>query len=53
MDLTLLGSTPLHSCIVLSDRTNARAGGACYEFRLKVTGGLDHHCSVSIQLRTR
>jgi len=52
MDLTLLGSTQLHSRTVLSRRTNAGAAGGCLEYPLKVTGGLDHSCSVGSPFRT-
>jgi len=51
LDLTLLGSTQLHSRTVLSRLTNAGAAGGCFEYHLKVTGGSDHFCSVSCPFR--
>jgi len=51
MDVTLLGSTQLPSCTVLSSSTNAGAAGGYYEYPLKVTRGVEHACPFSSPFR--
>jgi len=51
MNLNLIGSTQLHSCIDLTCSINAGVGGGCYEYPRKVRGGPDYSCSVSSPFR--